>query len=301
MTHHENEGGPEGEGRRSFLKKVGIGTAIAWTAPTIATTKAYAQGTCGITDPTDLIGLYAWYDGADPTTINSMGPPPIADVAVAQWDDKSGAGRHLGQATPALQPTWRFNTGINGLGSVDFQGAQLLDWLVADATFASLLQTTVFLVLTSDLGPAPDGPVLWGNNMTAVTSGWQIGGPDAPGLIAGENFTIGSNDLGAATSNADFVLGTNLFSITQNAIPGSNAMRVDGAPVTLSLGNPLQNLTPSAAVGGAGVVMLRMGADDLATTTYFDGLVAEAIIYDSELSTAEILAIECYLTLKWFT
>ncbi len=230
-----------------------------------------------------------------------MGPPPIADVAVTQWDDKSGAGRHLGQATPALQPTFRFNTGINGLGSVDFQGAQLLDWLVADATLATMLQTTVFLVLTSDLGPAPDGPVLWGSNMTAVTSAWQIGGPDAPGLIAGENFTIGSNDLAAATSNADFVLGTNLFSITQNAIPGSNAMRVDGNPVTLSLGNPLQNLTPSAAVGGAGVVMLRMGADDLATTTYFDGLVAEAIIYDSELSTAEILAIECYLTLKWFT
>jgi len=48
-------------------------------------------------------------------------------------------------------------------------------------------------------------------------------------------------------------------------------------------------------------VMLRMGADDLATTTYFDGLVAEVIIYDSELSTAEVLAVECYLTLKWFT
>jgi hypothetical protein len=305
MPEHPDEPrseNPPREGRRSFLKKVGIGTAVAWTAPTIATTKAYAQGTCGITDPNDLVGLYAWYDGADPTTINiASPPPPTSDVAVATWDDKSGANRHLGQSSASLQPTWRFNTGINGLPSVEFLGGQLLDWLATDASLGALSSTTIFLVLANDI--VPDGPVLWGSSTTtpAVTTAWQIGGPDAPGLLAGETFSFASNDLVAGTDNVDFVLGTNLITITQTAVPALTDMRADGAGITVSLGNNIQDLTPSAANGGTGLDTLRVGADDLATTTYFDGVIGEIIIYDYELSLDEILAVECYLTLKWFT
>ncbi|WP_334142672.1 twin-arginine translocation signal domain-containing protein, partial [Rhabdothermincola sp.] len=70
MTHDELDDGRHREGRRSFLKKVGVGAAVAWTAPTIASTRALAQSTCGISGPNDITNLLAWWDAADPTTIN---------------------------------------------------------------------------------------------------------------------------------------------------------------------------------------------------------------------------------------
>lgn len=297
MAHDELNDGRHREGRRSFLKKVGVGAAVAWTAPTIASTKALAQATCGISDPTDIAGLFAWYDGADPTTIN---PPtnPLTDVPVQEWHDKSGNARHLEQLTLADQPTWRFNTGINGLGSVEFFGSEFLDWMAADPGFAALTTATIFYVARNDV--SPDGPVLWGYDSTAgnSTSAWQIGGADAPGTLTGETFSIASNGNATGTSAANYTLGTDLVTVTQSGT--SSALRVNLTARTLDLGNPAQDLTPSAASGG-NADMLRVGADDLTTQSFFDGQIGEIIIYNSVLTTEEIDSIECYLNLKWFT
>jgi hypothetical protein len=297
MAHDELNDGRHREGRRSFLKKVGVGAAVAWTAPTIASTRALAQATCGISDPTDIPGLFAWYDGADPTTIN---PPsnPNTDVPVQEWWDKSGNARHLEQLTLANQPLWRFNTGINGLGSVEFFGNEFLDWMAADPGFAALTSATVFYVARNDV--SPDGPVLWGYDSSAGNSitAWQIGGADVTSNLGGtETFTIASNGNATGTDGTNYTLGTDLVTVTQSTTVST--LRVNLTPRTLNLGNPAQDLTPSVASGG-NADMLRVGANDLTTQAFFDGQIGEIIIYNSVLTAAEIDAIECYLNLKWF-
>lgn len=295
MTHDELDDGRHREGRRSFLKKVGVGAAVAWTAPTIASTRALAQSTCGISGPNDITNLLAWWDAADPTTIN---PPsnPNTDVALQVWADKSGNGYDLAQNTAANQPTWRFNTGINALGSVEFDGTD--DWLeTAFAALSGLTDVTVFYVAANDV--SPDGPVLWGYDSTAgnSTNAWQVAGADAPGSLTGESFSLASNGNVAGTTNADYTLGTDIVTITQTT--ALSTLRVNLTARTLSLGNPAQDLTPSAAVGG-NADTLRVGGDDLTTQSVFDGMIGEIIIYDRVLNATEIDQVECYLNLKWY-
>lgn len=61
--------------------------------------------------PSDLSGLYAWYDASDTDTITHTAG------AVSQLDDKSGNARHATQAVGADQPTTGVRT-VNGLNSI---------------------------------------------------------------------------------------------------------------------------------------------------------------------------------------
>jgi len=51
--------------------------------------------------PTDVSGLKVWLDASDASTITKDG----SDL-VSQWDDKSGEGNDIAQATGSLQPLW---------------------------------------------------------------------------------------------------------------------------------------------------------------------------------------------------
>jgi hypothetical protein len=296
MAENPVDDGRQREGRRSFLKKVGVGAAVAWTAPTIVSTKAFAQGTCGITDPGDVGGLYGWWDAADPTTIN---PPsnPLVNTAVQTWADKSGNGFDLIQNTSGAQPLWLINSGINGLGSVEFDGTS--DFLEATiGSLNTLSALTIFYVVRNDT--SPNGPVLWGYDASAGNDpdAWQIAGADVTGTLGGtETFTVASNFIAAGTTAGDYTLGSDdIVTITQSTT--LTTLNVNQVPTTLGLGFPSSDLTPSAAVGGT-IDTLRVGADDLASTAYFDGLIGEIVIYSGVLTASEITSVECYLNLKW--
>ena len=73
----------------------------------------YVPHTTADWTPLDLTSLVGWWDASDTATITSSGG------AVSQWDDKSGNGNHLVQATSALQPTTGTRT-INSLNAIDF-------------------------------------------------------------------------------------------------------------------------------------------------------------------------------------
>jgi hypothetical protein len=59
-------------------------------------------------------GLWGWWDASDAATITDAG-----SGKVSQWDDKSGNGRHVTQASPGNRPTTGIRT-INGLNAIDF-------------------------------------------------------------------------------------------------------------------------------------------------------------------------------------
>ena len=59
--------------------------------------------------------LSLWLDADDSSTITLNGS------TVSQWDDKSGNGRHVSQATAVNQPTYQ-STGLNGKGTLNFNG-----------------------------------------------------------------------------------------------------------------------------------------------------------------------------------
>lgn len=71
--------------------------------------------------PTDLPNLLGWWKGDGVLWQNSGRTTPVASDGdpVGAWDDGSGNGRHLIQATAAARPTFR-SAGVNGRPTVEY-------------------------------------------------------------------------------------------------------------------------------------------------------------------------------------
>jgi len=77
-------------------------------------TQPFAYTRIGGFSPTGITGLTLWLDAVQITGAVNGG-------ALAQWDDASGGGRHVTQATAANQPTYQTSV-RNGLPVVRFDG-----------------------------------------------------------------------------------------------------------------------------------------------------------------------------------
>ena len=98
-----------GESRRSFLKKAGVAGAVAWTAPTVLSSPALAQGTC------ELCLLVSWTNAFWASTLLYAN-----GASVPTWTACVG-GLDATQTTATRQPTF-LTTGLAGQPAVDFDG-----------------------------------------------------------------------------------------------------------------------------------------------------------------------------------
>ena len=87
--------------------------------------------------PRDLPGLGLWLDATDTATIHTTG----GGGNVAQWDDKSGNGRHATAVGPGLNPTYSNN-------AVYFNGVDR--YLNVDLDFLAGVSHAAFLVLQNN-------------------------------------------------------------------------------------------------------------------------------------------------------
>lgn len=101
--------------------------------------------------PTDIANLAAWYRADQGVTIST---------GVSQWNDLSGNGRHLTQATGANQPTFGATAGPNSTPALTFDGSN--DSL--GVTFTAISQPVhVFGILrTVSLGTSNGGLISGG-------------------------------------------------------------------------------------------------------------------------------------------
>jgi len=81
--------------------------------------------------------LAAWYDAADSRTITQSGG------AVSQWDDKSGNGFHLKQATGSAQPTTGTGTKFTGKSVIT---TTISNFMATDDNLTLQNSNTIFLV-----------------------------------------------------------------------------------------------------------------------------------------------------------
>lgn len=101
----------------------------------LASSFGRAPHAAGPWSPLSLPNLVAWYDASNAASITA------SSGAVSQWNDLSGNGLHLVQATGARQPTTGVDT-INGLNAINFTSGQGLH--IAHALAAPL---SVLIVL----------------------------------------------------------------------------------------------------------------------------------------------------------
>lgn len=219
--------------------------------------------------PLHLRGLALWLDAADTSTITS------SSGAVSQWNDKSGYGRNVSQATGSRQPTTGATT-QNNRNVLTFDGG---DWLDTGSATVLPQPFSIFAVAWHTSGAS-------NINTRIVCNLDDINSQMTSGVFGGTMVSWYSNPdgvtAGTYTGSTFGVLGV----IANGAQSIAFANNVAGAT--------------NAASGTGAFRAARIGAKALVNGEQaLIGRIAEVVIYARALTPGERAALHGYLFEKW--
>jgi len=206
--------------------------------------------------PTNIANLELWLDADDEDTITE-----VANL-ISQWDDKSGNGNDVAQATEADQPT--FNVGA--LNNVELKDTT--DILVGSTSFVS--PYTVFAVY-KHIDSSGDRGIISGDG--AADGTWRMGRNGGSRIYDVDATRVATN----AMDTTNFVL----YRAIENG--STSAFFINGVDET----------DDSAPLGDIGI--FSVGQSTRSGTSQ----IQEIIIYERELTSGEITQVENYLNDKW--
>lgn len=221
--------------------------------------------------PTNRSLIHAWF-AADQITGLVDGDP------VATWEDSSIRGRDATQATSGFRPIYK--TGIlNGLPVVRFTPAS--EHGLQTATFDALPAFTAFVVAKHADGSPGGFQMAFGANAINADSGASVHvlGTSTTNLI-----TFAGTILNGPAPDTDWIRATAIHN-------GSNGVfDVDGSETSGAIGTR----TPIIWTVGHH----RQGASG-SRGSFWNGDIAEIIVYNRVLTASEIAKVEAYLAGKW--
>lgn len=222
------------------------------------------QQTAGPFSPTDISGLSGWLDASDTGSITGTSP-------VTEWADLSGNGNDAVQGTNNVVSGTRT---INSLNALDFSGTTGLVWFQPSSNVC-----TIFMVAQSDVT---------GTNQRLLSTYDGAGG-----LTSGQILFdwLSTNSLRflreAVSTSATATKDTAVHLFTAQNTSSASFVGFDGAETT------------GSGYATAPAVAYVIGQDTSVTTNSFNGLIAEILYYEAELSPSEITQVENYLADKW--
>lgn len=213
---------------------------------------------------------------------------------VSQWDDQSSSASHVANGTAGRQPT--LLTGLtNGpatYNAVSFDRTNL-DFLTVTATTPASNSTggTVFIVekaLTDigasypfSFGGSSADRFMLGAQAPDYFSGMRVNGAGSTAYLTNSSVTPVNDGLYVAASHWSPAPSSTVQSILQ--ADGSFSTTSDGA----------------VATGAFSSGVIQLGVLAYQSSIGSDADIAEVIVYDRELSNAEILGVSQYLGLKY--
>lgn len=233
--------------------------------------------------PQNLPGLAAWYRSDRGLWQDTAGTiPAVADGdPVGRWDDQSGNGRHLTQATAGLRPLLKLAI-QNGRPVVRFASAS-----------SQYLTISGF----NPLGGAFTS-VLWGcpvSNSVGASYMAQTGSTSKYGIVLGSDGSIGAEKINVAYSSFSV-----LYTAAWHNFAWWGQGNLGGADVTtngaVDNGQPGSSTLSSVAASSG----LHVGFDGLAGS-YWNGDMGEIVICGSILSVAHVTALYQYGKRFWNT
>lgn len=230
--------------------------------------------------PRSVTGLNLWLDADDASTITK----DVSDN-LSIWGDKSGIGNDVDQGVGANQPVWT-DAQLNNMPSIVFDGAT--SFLVADI-FATILNgadkpITIFIV---------------GRTGSLVARQMAIGVENVSGApyfsyeynASGGRSCVNRDDASlqkSVVSSSTFDTGWGVDVLVNTGTAGE--LFRDGVSVSASTDLDVQTKTLSEGSIG------RWGSRD---QFYFNGEIAEMVVYNRAVTAPERVLIETYLNNKW--
>lgn len=238
----------------------------------------FGAGGGGFTDPTDIAGCQLWLDAEQGVYSDAGTTLATNNDTVQQWNDQSGNGNHVSQATGGNRPTFK-TAGINSKDSVEFADPSFMD----SATPVVAAPNTVFAVHVMTLSDAFGG-VIW-DSKANVRHNFYWDDVLNPDFFRSASVNIETTTVGFGSQFDEYIT-----AVTYNG--ASSSIFMNGADVgdgSVDLG--------SNALDGITLGTLRAGLGG--GNYYLNGQIAEVIVYDSALSTGDRATVETYLSNKW--
>jgi hypothetical protein len=247
-----------------MANRFGAAAAIPWMRIPQA-----SGGHYGMPDPRVVSGVTLWMDAADSSTITQSANE------VSQWNSKVG-GRNFSQAGAGLKPLTNTVT-KNGLNVLDFDGVNdVMNCSVTNATLYTAAALTVFLVANAD-------------TVDATYRGFY--GDDSALVIDAQStdrIRVGHADAGGFDVLSGIPITAGTWFILRARHDGGNIRRAINAAAYTSLASAnTALLTTTSRVGQAN------------SAGYLDGQIAELIVTNNLLSTADEEGLLYYLNQKW--
>jgi hypothetical protein len=216
--------------------------------------------------PKNISNLAAWYDAQVASSIT------IA-TGVSQWNDLSGLGRHVTQATTGNQPIYTTDATLGGKSVVRFDGSN--DRLTA--TFTHSKPTTVFLVGKFDTVVGGGNKTMYDGNTTGNTLRhlW----PTTTTLSINGGAELGSLQM-PANSQAVYYVHEAIY---------------DGTNSLISYNNQYTNTGNAGTAAVSGIAFGGFGG----FAAFGDCSIAEFFMYSRSLTATERKSCRAYLAKKY--
>jgi hypothetical protein len=224
-----------------------------------------------------ISGLNVWFDAADSGTVTLSGSN------VTQWNDKSGNGRNVSQATTANQGS--YVTGLNGLKVVSLSAGKTYSG--GTLTVNGLSNMIIFAVVNNSTGQTPTPPTdgLGYGFLTWIQTGaWGIVEMDALANGVGWRFGTGqANNQPFATFSPSVGSNYNLLMVS----------KAGTAETAYQNGALLRNYTAANAAIANTSNAFTIGSANATNN------IGEILVYTSSLTTVQRQQVEGYLAWKW--
>lgn len=236
-------------------------------------------GEAAITAPTDIAGLQLWLDGTDAATITQ------SSGIVSQWNDKSGNARNFSQATVGAQPFF-YTDNVTTSGAIRFSGTnQTLNNIGGTQPLAAGDDTFNYFIVWKP-HTQTGGQAIYdqgGLNNIQHARAALFTDPAAYGFVGQ------GNDI----RNVPYQAGN--WVVTSMAIDAGAAA---GMTVVHNNGTPITGANPTAALNVSSL-LTRVAASSRPTANeFFNGDIAEIVVYNSVLSASERNDVINYLAEK---
>ena len=227
-------------------------------------------------NPRQIANLGVWLDASDASTIT------IA-TGVSEWRDKSGNGRNFSQSIGNNQPAVRVN-GRNNRNTLEFDGNN--DSFTGPAGFSLTNTHTVIAVVRPDVrkiagllsGSVDSANLIYGDGSSSF-SGTKFGAFGVGRAVyGGGTITTGSFQVFAAV-------------LSGGTLPANLSMFTNGT------GGAASVETAGSAPGAAMTASLLLGTT--LGNQFWDGDIAEVLIWTRALSASERSTVERALGSKW--
>jgi hypothetical protein len=231
-----------------------------------------------------MISTALWLDAADASTVTTV------SGAVSQWNDKSGNGRNVAQATADNRPAFTANA-INGRPALDFDGSSHRLFNASAALQRNVPGTSVFTVTKLDVdtaGPKTIYQTLVAAGNTRALLNYRDGANT--GFRAGGRRVSGSafSSQGVSPYSDSVTLNSAIFNYN-----AATLSLIENGSITVNAA-AFQNSGNTDNDAG----QLYIGGDGLGGALW-DGYIAEILVVHSAVSADTRQRIEGYLAHKW--